>query len=125
MKDLGKGYGFPSSHSQFMGYWFIFSCLFLHDRIYVKHTIVKQLIIVFALLISLAVCYSRIHLNYHSQDQVLVGLLLGFMFGYIWYHFAYHQVEKLTEIPLVAKKLHRLDQLIMDQIRFKNEIKTK
>ncbi|KUF94856.1 Ribosomal protein S6 kinase alpha-4 [Phytophthora nicotianae] len=30
-------------------------------------------------------CYSRIHLNYHSIDQVVVGAAIGVLTGVVWY----------------------------------------
>ncbi|KAJ1555287.1 hypothetical protein HK405_002809, partial [Cladochytrium tenue] len=55
---LGKGYGMPSSHAQFMAF--------------------------FAVQASLLVIF-RVHLYYHTTAQVLTGLHIGVLLGVIWF----------------------------------------
>ncbi len=38
-----------------------------------------------AVLLSLSVCYSRLYLEVHSEQQVLVGMSLGLVVGRVWY----------------------------------------
>ena len=38
-----------------------------------------------AIAITVLTCYSRIHLNYHSTDQVVVGAAVGGLTGVVWY----------------------------------------
>jgi dolichyldiphosphatase len=91
---LGTGYGFPSSHSQWMGYFA--SYLILH--VLYRHrfepsgfgALVDTLwrLCVYAVLISWAgaVAYSRYSLGYHAPNQVLWGLGIGVIFGTGWYY---------------------------------------
>ena len=107
---MGNGYGFPSSHSQNMGYFATFLILHLHFR----HTftpsgswIVDKAIRVFAYfvivswagvvaysrygflswvtLVLFLTLYRRYHLSYHSVPQILWGMSIGISFGIALY----------------------------------------
>ncbi|PWZ01116.1 PAP2-domain-containing protein [Testicularia cyperi] len=97
---LGSGYGMPSSHSQFSGF---FAAFFLAHFILnrpprvrprtlinsirrLEHTTAMAMI---ALLAALT-CYSRYHLQYHTPLQILVGLTIGILFGGTYYYFTEH-----------------------------------
>ncbi|EFQ97269.1 dolichyldiphosphatase [Nannizzia gypsea CBS 118893] len=89
----GKGYGMPSSHSQFMGYFAIFFTLFL----LVRHTpsssirsgyisMVERVgLSALACAGALAVALSRIYLNYHTLEQVMAGTAIGVVYGFTWF----------------------------------------
>ncbi|KIO30070.1 hypothetical protein M407DRAFT_5887 [Tulasnella calospora MUT 4182] len=88
----GSGYGFPSSHSQYMGFFSTF--LILHFAI--RHrfnsngsTILDGLLrlaIVCALILWAGlVAYSRYHLKYHTSFQIIGGLSIGAISGSAWY----------------------------------------
>ena len=83
---LGKGYGMPSSHSQFMGFVAVYAALwFRKQRMksdFDKSFDIRPLLVP---LISVAVCLSRTHLAYHTIEQVLVGCGVGSVFGAIWF----------------------------------------
>ncbi|KAI9144273.1 dolichyl pyrophosphate phosphatase 1 [Paraphysoderma sedebokerense] len=81
---LGKGYGMPSSHSQYMTYFTVFLILYLSYRIKLN-SIYKLGISAVAVVTCLLVMYSRIHLQYHTPLQVLAGASLGCVFGLFWY----------------------------------------
>jgi len=85
--SVGNGYGFPSSHSQYMGYFATFLILHLHFRH--KFALVDQVIraLVYSALIAwaVAVAYSRYHLSYHSVSQILWGVSIGISFGLSFY----------------------------------------
>jgi len=90
--SVGYGYGFPSSHSQYMAYFATFLLLHLHFRhrfVSTGHWLLDQLfkLAVHAALIGWAavVAYSRLHLAYHSPPQVLWGVLIGVLFGIAFY----------------------------------------
>ena len=89
----GKGYGMPSSHSQFVTFFSLSLSLFLIFRHipapYSTHTPYS-----FAerLLLSLVACVgaavvasSRVYLNYHTPKQVLVGCTAGALFAVLWF----------------------------------------
>ncbi|RPD59023.1 PAP2-domain-containing protein [Lentinus tigrinus ALCF2SS1-7] len=91
-EDLGDGYGFPSSHSQWMGYFASF--LFLHFSL--RHRWVSTgfvlldyardvLLFAFILSWSAAVAFSRYYLSYHTIPQVLWGFSIGVIFGSAYY----------------------------------------
>ncbi|KAI0272543.1 hypothetical protein BC834DRAFT_966554 [Gloeopeniophorella convolvens] len=90
--SVGNGYGFPSSHSQYMAYFATFLILHLHFRHRFGSSgywIVDQ---AFRVLVHLAligwagvVAYSRYHLLYHSPPQILWGVSIGVAFGLSFY----------------------------------------
>ncbi|KAI0738484.1 PAP2-domain-containing protein [Daedaleopsis nitida] len=90
--ELGDGFGFPSSHSQWMGYFASF--LVLHFSL--RHRFVSTgfplldhvrdiLLLVCIVTLSGAVAFSRYYLSYHSIPQVLWGFGIGVLFGSSYY----------------------------------------
>ncbi|KAJ3735004.1 PAP2-domain-containing protein [Lentinula guzmanii] len=86
--SLGNGYGFPSSHSQYMGYF----STFLICHLYFRHrfgstgsSFLDQTwrIIVYVAVSAwgLSVAYSRYHLQYHTPYQILWGYGIGVVCG--------------------------------------------
>jgi len=103
---LGKGYGFPSQHSQYMGYFSTF--LILH--LILKHSFpscglgsrlsmsngVQKLGVSFGVwLWAVSVCYSRHFLSYHTSKQVVAGYLFGVVWG-LFYHYLVESANKQT-----------------------------
>ncbi|EJU03894.1 PAP2-domain-containing protein [Dacryopinax primogenitus] len=89
---VGTGYGFPSSHSQFMGYFVTFFLLHLWfretsmERLQDPLSKVRKMILYIGVPIwGAAVCYSRFHLTYHTVSQVVVGATIGIAIGAGWY----------------------------------------
>ncbi|ORY08004.1 putative dolichyldiphosphatase [Basidiobolus meristosporus CBS 931.73] len=82
---LGTGYGMPSSHAQFMSFWGVYLCLYIYRKIHFEHNIWKIVCGLFALIVSFTVSYSRIHLNYHTKAQVVVGNIVGCLFAIGWF----------------------------------------
>ena len=76
--DLGKGYGMPSSHSQFA--WFFCIFWFYYIRSYKTHWLVQLIVLKSALLVSI----SRVYLGYHTVEQIVVGGVLGSMIALGW-----------------------------------------
>lgn len=107
---LGKGYGMPSSHSQFLGFF----CAFFLAHFYLHHpkaarprTLVntmRRLEHWFAMACILGLttltCYSRWHLTYHSTSQVLAGLTLGLIIGSIYYYITEHLPRQPLRLPM-------------------------
>lgn len=113
--SVGSGYGFPSSHSQYMGYFATFLMMHLYFRhrfTSTGHKLLDRLwrFVVYVGLISWAatVCYSRcvtkgptyestrteycmkrrLYLTYHTVAQVLWGAGAGVAFGAFTYTIA-------------------------------------
>jgi len=89
---VGNGYGFPSSHSQYMGYFATFlTChlLFRHQFESFGHPLLDsiwRLVVHFGLVLWVfIVCYSRYHLTYHSIPQIAWGAGVGVLFGLLNY----------------------------------------
>ncbi|KAF8581518.1 PAP2-domain-containing protein [Ramaria rubella] len=87
-ESIGNGYGFPSSHSQWMGYFASFLAMHLYFRHRFTTTgscIVDRLfrlgVYVGLGLWAASVCYSRYHLTYHTPHQILWGLSIGIAIG--------------------------------------------
>lgn len=82
---VGKGYGMPSSHSQFMGFFAAYAVLYIKYRIVETDWSLKKARMTLVLATSIAVCVSRVYLTYHTVEQVLVGASLGTAFGALWF----------------------------------------
>lgn len=113
---LGKGYGMPSSHAQFVAYFSTFLLLFLlfrhdpHNHTHASDTHIpiprwqRLLLSIAALLCAAAVAQSRIYLNYHKPRQVYVGVAAGALCAVVWFAivgFARRNgiVDRLLESP--------------------------
>jgi len=90
--ELGEGFGFPSSHSQWMGYFSTFlicHLTFRHRFIPTGWRVVdifwRGLVYIGLVAWAVAVAYSRYHLSYHTPRQVIWGLFVGILFG-TWYY---------------------------------------
>ncbi|CCE65256.1 hypothetical protein TPHA_0K01220 [Tetrapisispora phaffii CBS 4417] len=82
---MRSGYGMPSAHSQFMGFFFIYFTL-TYIRRWNNLTSVKKVLGVANLAcLSAIVCFSRAYLNYHTIGQVIVGWSLGACAGSTYY----------------------------------------
>ncbi|KAK0521631.1 hypothetical protein OC834_006572 [Tilletia horrida] len=101
-----EGYGMPSSHAQFMGFFaaFFVAHFVLHHPpprrpptlINTMRRLEHFLSIVLIVVGSLAVCYSRYYLLYHTVAQILVGASIGLSIGLVYYYLTEH----LTRLPL-------------------------
>jgi dolichyldiphosphatase len=93
----GKGYGMPSSHAQFVAYFAVYLALFLivrHKPPYGgvrrrNHTPLsiweRTAYSAFGVGMAVAVAWSRIYLNYHTEWQVLVGTVAGAVSAVAWF----------------------------------------
>ncbi|OGM50187.1 PAP2 domain protein [Aspergillus bombycis] len=88
---LGKGYGMPSSHAQFVAYFAVYLGLFLtfrHNPTHPESSFHILIRIVLAMGLSVgagAVAISRIYLNYHTPKQVLAGCGAGIGCAFAWF----------------------------------------
>lgn len=89
----GKGYGMPSSHSQFVTFFSISLSLFLllrhmpspsitHSPISLSERLLLSFV---ACLCAAAVVVSRVYLNYHTLKQVLAGCAAGAFSAIAWF----------------------------------------
>ncbi|KAJ1966318.1 hypothetical protein GGI12_000161 [Dipsacomyces acuminosporus] len=82
--ELGDGYGMPSSHSQFMGFFISYTTLYLENKI-TTNPVHKRLVQLGALALGVLVAVSRVYLHYHTVPQVLAGSAAGLISGCVWY----------------------------------------
>ncbi|KAN0077475.1 Phosphatidic acid phosphatase type 2/haloperoxidase [Elaphomyces granulatus] len=89
---FGKGYGMPSSHSQFVAFFSLYLALFLVRRQVLSpsaahyYAVIERVIVsILAGVAAAAVSISRIYLNYHTPRQVLAGSVAGFVFAVLWF----------------------------------------
>lgn len=91
----GKGYGMPSSHSQYVAFFALSLTFFLLLRHvpnqtspYASSTFAERAALsVLACIGSAAVSVSRVYLNYHTPRQVLAGYAAGVIFAIFWFFF--------------------------------------
>ncbi|QSZ37767.1 hypothetical protein DSL72_008866 [Monilinia vaccinii-corymbosi] len=90
----GKGYGMPSSHSQFMAFFALSVTLFLLVRHVPKRAAPSHTPLSMAARVGLSgvalihaglVAWSRIYLNYHTPRQVIVGCAAGAGSAISWF----------------------------------------
>ncbi|WFD36737.1 hypothetical protein MCUN1_003624 [Malassezia cuniculi] len=87
---LGLGYGMPSSHAQFCGFFVVFwTCHLLFHRpdrkARMSHHVDSFVFVLLIWLFGVLTCYSRVHLYYHTSLQVLVGGTIGSIIGALYY----------------------------------------
>ncbi|KAG1708584.1 hypothetical protein DVH05_022212 [Phytophthora capsici] len=96
-----SGPGMPSAHSQFMGFFAAYVVIYTWKRLNSQRRLEQWLTIFGAIATAALTCYSRIHLNYHSTDQVVVGVAVGALTGAVWY--ALVAAVSPTLFPLLAE----------------------
>lgn len=92
---FGKGYGMPSSHSQFVAFFAVFLTLFLLFRHKPTRSATmsatsfseRLFLSTAACLGATAVALSRIYLTYHTFKQVAVGAAAGSVSAIAWFLF--------------------------------------
>ncbi|KAG1734034.1 uncharacterized protein EDB91DRAFT_619496 [Suillus paluster] len=89
-----NGYGFPSSHSQYMGYFsaFLICHMYFRHRFASTGSVVLDQLFRMVVYLGLAawsgiVAYSRLDLLYHTPHQVKWGLGIGIALGVLHYVF--------------------------------------
>ncbi|XP_042210574.1 dolichyldiphosphatase 1-like isoform X2 [Homarus americanus] len=98
-------YGMPSSHSQMMWFFTVYSILFLIFRLrHISNSVMELLwkVLVAVALVTAAfiVMFSRVYLLYHSWSQVLWGALLGILLGCGWFTLTHLVLTPL--FPVIA-----------------------
>ncbi|XP_043914190.1 dolichyldiphosphatase 1 [Protopterus annectens] len=103
---LTTEYGMPSSHSQFIWFFFTYSFLFLYLRMHQTNNarfldlLWRHVLSVCLLTVAFLISYSRVYLLYHSWSQVIYGGLIGSIMGIAWFVFTQ---EVLTPLfPRIA-----------------------
>lgn len=96
----------PSSHSQFIWFFSIYSLLFLYLRMHQTNNarcldlLWRHILSVCLLTLAFLVSYSRVYLMYHSWSQVIYGVIAGGVMGATWFIFTQ---EVLTPLfPRIA-----------------------
>jgi dolichyldiphosphatase len=87
-------YGMPSSHAQFSGFFAMYMLLLLWWRWRIGSFIKRFIYSTVVLVGSLLVCYSRIYLHYHTEEQVLVGILVGTVVAILYYWLCYRLISR-------------------------------
>ncbi|TDH66439.1 hypothetical protein CCR75_009163 [Bremia lactucae] len=96
-----SGPGMPSAHSQFMGFFATYSVVYTAKRLNERRHLEQWITICGVIFMAVLTCYSRIHLKYHSIDQVVVGAFFGILIGIFWYALVARISPKL--FPLVTE----------------------
>ncbi|KAF9920995.1 hypothetical protein FBU30_009032 [Linnemannia zychae] len=83
---LGDGYGMPSSHSQFMAYFATYTVILMYRRSIASEPLIPHTVSAAVVFWSALVVYSRVHLYYHTWQQVVAGTICGFVFAIVYYY---------------------------------------
>eukprot|EP01103_Thecamoeba_quadrilineata_P007749 TRINITY_DN17583_c0_g1_i1.p1 TRINITY_DN17583_c0_g1~~TRINITY_DN17583_c0_g1_i1.p1 ORF type:complete len:197 (+),score=17.58 TRINITY_DN17583_c0_g1_i1:42-632(+) len=85
-KSTSLDYGMPSSHSSYVFFFCAYlTCFVILKTKYTPTT--RSFVIAVLAFIAIIVGYSRIHLAFHTLEQVIVGMILGIITGTSWYFF--------------------------------------
>lgn len=89
-------YGMPSDHSQISFYLATFVILLVIFRYHLNsgrfsQFLVKAMLVSGSFLCAGLVAFSRIYLEYHTIEQVVVGSIVGILLGIAWF-FLVHRV---------------------------------
>lgn len=83
----------PSSHSQFMWFFSVYSFLFLYLRMHQTNNarfldlLWRHVLSICLVTVALLVSYSRVYLLYHTWSQVLYGGVAGSVMAIAWFAF--------------------------------------
>ncbi|KAF4324060.1 hypothetical protein BBO99_00002336 [Phytophthora kernoviae] len=77
-----SGSGMPSAHSQFIAFFAAYVVAYTWKRLNSRRRQEQWFTIVSVLVVAVLTCYSRIHLGYHSTEQVVVGVVFGVLTGH-------------------------------------------
>ncbi|XP_015266893.1 PREDICTED: dolichyldiphosphatase 1 isoform X2 [Gekko japonicus] len=86
-------YAMPSSHSQFMWFFSMYSFLFLYLRMHQTNNarfldlLWRHVLSLFLLTVAFLVSYSRVYLMYHTWSQVAYGGVVGSIMAVVWFVF--------------------------------------
>ncbi|KAI1318323.1 Dolichyldiphosphatase 1 [Mortierella claussenii] len=87
---LGDGYGMPSSHSQFMAYFAAYTIILMYRRGITPGSIISPTVSALVVIWAALVVYSRVHLYYHTWQQVVAGTICGILFALLYYSIVQH-----------------------------------
>ncbi|RMD40272.1 hypothetical protein DV735_g4851, partial [Chaetothyriales sp. CBS 134920] len=126
---VGKGYGMPSSHSQFVAFFSLYLMLFLLFRHQTgsvtsnsPSTFAQRAgLSLVAVVCALSVAASRVYLSYHTPRQVWVGLAAGVLCAVAWFVVTTYLrqagwLEWALETPL-ARRLRFRDLLLTEDLQ--------
>ncbi|KAI7832746.1 PAP2 domain protein [Gamsiella multidivaricata] len=121
---LGDGYGMPSSHSQFMAYFATYTAILMYRRGGASDGFLPHLVSGCVVLWSALVVYSRVHLYYHTWQQVVAGSLCGIAFA-LGYYYIVNSVLRpqgvfdwIVNLPLAKQFYVRDTDAIPDLAKF-------
>ncbi|KAF9466133.1 hypothetical protein BDZ94DRAFT_1158613 [Collybia nuda] len=129
IESIGNGYGFPSSHSQYMGYFSSFLICHLYFRHRFASTgsaiadhLFRGAVYLALLLWTGAVAYSRyeLHLGYHNTNQIIWGLSIGALLGTSMYALAEYIPRHHPQSTLGALKLFVLDNPVSSWLQIRD-----
>lgn len=129
-------YGMPSDHSQIMFYASSFLVLLIFYRCYYKtnsrlyQILVKSTLAAIAIISAVLVAFSRVYLEYHTIEQVLVGAVLGTVMGCVWFflvhnifanHFFIITTWKISEFFMIRDYSHIPNVMLFQYTVERNE----
>ncbi|EDO15980.1 hypothetical protein Kpol_499p8 [Vanderwaltozyma polyspora DSM 70294] len=122
---MRSGYGMPSAHSQFMGFFFVYTSLRFALRWKGLNQVKRMAGIITMGTLAFMVCFSRVYLKYHTLEQVLVGFSIGLVSGSSYFFI----VGILREIGIlewvlqlgICKMLYMKDSCNLAPITLKEE----
>lgn len=92
-RSVFSKYAMPSSHSQFMWFFSVYSFFFLYFRMHQTNNakfldlLWRHILSLCLLTVAFIVSYSRVYLLYHTWSQVFYGGVAGSIMAVVWFVF--------------------------------------
>lgn len=130
-------HGMPSDHSQIMFYFSSFFILLVAFRYHINNgkantnkMLHKSILIIGSFFAAVLVALSRVYLEYHTVEQVLVGAFVGTFIGCVWFYLVhsyfsqyFHMITtwKISEYLMVRDYSHIPNILLFQYSVERNE----
>jgi undecaprenyl-diphosphatase len=97
-----KSLSFPSEHTTQAAAIYLIIAILLSKGLSLRW---RQVLVTLAVLIALAVAWSRVYLGVHYPTDVAAGLLLGWSWALLVYHWA--RPKLIEDRPAMARATHK------------------
>lgn len=116
-------FGMPSSHAQFMSFFLLVGIPYYTDMFNSHkkdkfHQVLRVLMITIGGAICILVGLGRVHQEYHSLLQILIGFSVGIVNGCIWRGFIWNKLKRiLSKNKILRYELMFRDTELVEDIR--------
>tara|TARA_A100001015_G_scaffold308791_1_gene407007 strand:- start:4987 stop:5679 length:693 start_codon:yes stop_codon:yes gene_type:complete len=110
--------GVPSNHAHSVAFFSTFASYLLLYEVRARKTWVRDFLIVALYVLMFLVATSRVYLEYHTPEQVSIGVVLGLAFAFLWIN-----LHRFIIIPELSRLLVRFQDSPKPFIEFSSHRK--